>query len=148
MTVYLEDFEEIVSKLEVDVQVRETFLNGLREVDSSCSEFICDNKYSNSLYFENDFLLEKLLGRELKDWVDWYLYDIRTFASDYNATVNDVQYNVTDLKSFIDFAKHALQLPIKQLLESAVLEVYEKEQIVHELIDRGAIVLDRVESIH
>lgn len=37
---------------------------------------------------------------------------------------------------------------LKSLLESQSLEPYEKMEIVNELIDRGSIILDRVETIH
>lgn len=37
---------------------------------------------------------------------------------------------------------------LKDLLENGVLEDYEKMDIINELIGRGSIMLDRVETLH
>lgn len=37
---------------------------------------------------------------------------------------------------------------LKELLESSFLEEHEKFEIVQELVDRGSVVLDRIEAIH
>jgi hypothetical protein len=112
--IYLEDFEEIVSNLEKRNVELDSYAESLRLVDSVLSQFIIENNYTNILYFQNTFLLEKLLGKDLKDWVDWYIYERPSIISDEpNIIVNDVGYNVTDLQSFMDFARHGLLLQMK-----------------------------------
>lgn len=113
---YLEDFREIVQKLEEDHSEHELYLSSLREVDPALSEFICENKYTNVYYWQNRFLLHKLLGQELLGWVEWYLYElplINVDGDETNCSVNGVGYLVNDLESFMQFAQHALCLPMK-----------------------------------
>nr|QMP83169.1 MAG: hypothetical protein [Caudoviricetes sp.] len=115
MTIYLEDFREIVEKLEVDHIESEKYLDSLRKVDSGLSSFICETKYTDILYFQNQFILKKLLGEDLSEWVSWYIYEL-PLLDKYdtpNCSVNGVEYKVTDLDSFMDFAKHGLLLPMK-----------------------------------
>lgn len=116
MTIYLEDFKEIVTNIENYHKESEEYLHSLREVDTSLSEFINENKYTDSLYFQNQFLLTKLLGEDLYGWLTWYLYELPCFFNDGsvpNCSVDDVEYNVTDIHSFMDFAQHGLKLPMK-----------------------------------
>ncbi len=112
---YLEDFEEIVYKLETDYKESEEFLESLRKVDGFLCDFVNENVYSNNLYFQNQFLLKKLLGEDLYDWVSWYLYELPCFYEENvsNCSVEGVKYAVTDLQSFIKFAEHGLGLPRK-----------------------------------
>jgi hypothetical protein len=112
---YLEDFRLIVSRLEEDNKKSEKYLESLREVDSGLSTFLCENKYTDILYFQNQFLLPKLLGNELYEWASWYLYELPCFYEDevVNCSIDGVEYAVTDLDSFMDFAQHGLKLPMK-----------------------------------
>lgn len=125
MTVYFEDFKEIVARLEDDSKESENYLDSLRLVDSSVSEFVSENQYYNTLYFQNEFLLRKILGDDLFDWVIWYLYEMPMmrdmgFGDDTktNCTVNGVKYLVTGFDSFMDFAQHALCLPMRPNLSA------------------------------
>jgi hypothetical protein len=112
---YLEDFREIVSKLEQDHKESEKYLDSLRKIDSCLSSFICENKYTDILYFQSQFLLPKLLGNELYEWVTWYLYELPCFSEDDepHAWIDDVGYVIKDLDSFMDFAQHGLKLPMR-----------------------------------
>ena len=119
MTVYLEDFDEIVDRLESDRNKSEKYLDELRLLDSSLAEFVSENQYNNTQYFQTDFLLRKFLGEELYDWVIWYLYEMPLISeTDYNCSVNGVRYLVTDFNSFMDFARHGLCLPMKPNLSA------------------------------
>lgn len=113
--IYLEDFREIVSRLDTDNQKQETYMDSLRRVDSSLLDVLLENKYVNSFVMQREFLLETLLGRDLKDWVDWYLYEclMVTEPGTPNAWVEEVGYSITDFESFMDFAQHGLKLPMK-----------------------------------
>lgn len=115
MTVYFEDFRDIVLKLEEDHSEIELYLTSLREVDYSLSEFICENRYTNIYYWQNRFLLSKMLGPELLGWVEWYLYEMSLVSDDgeSNCSVNGVSYLVNDFDSFMNFARHGLCLPKK-----------------------------------
>ena len=115
MTIYLEDFREIASKLEEGHKESESYLDSLRKVDSSLSEFVTENKYTDVLYFQNQFFLRKLLGEELYDWVNWYLYERPCFheGENPNCSVDGVEYSISDLDSFVDFAQHGLKLPMR-----------------------------------
>lgn len=112
---YLEDFREIVSKLEEDHKESEKYLESLRVIDSGLATFLCENKYTDILYFQNQFLLPKLLGNELYNWVTWYLYELPLLddSEESNAWICDVGYKVSDLDSFMDFAQHGLLLPMR-----------------------------------
>lgn len=114
MTVYLEDFGEIVSRMEEDNKNSDKYMDALREVDSSLCDFIFENKYTNILYFQNQFAMQKLLGEELYDWISWYFYD-RSFIEDDkpNAWVDEVGYVINDYLSFMEFAQHGLKLPMR-----------------------------------
>lgn len=115
MTIYLEDFREIVTKLENDHKESEKYLDSLRKVDSCLSSFICENKYTDILYFQSQFLLPRLLGNELYEWVTWYLYELPCLQEDEepHAWVDNVGYVIKDLDSFMDFAQHGLKLLMK-----------------------------------
>jgi len=91
------------------------YSDSLRSVDSFLSEFVVENKYNNTLYFQNQFLLEKLLGEDLSSWVSWFLYEMPLLNDDDtpNCSVDGVEYLVNDLTSFMDFARHGLLLPMK-----------------------------------
>lgn len=112
---YIEDFSEIVSKLEEDYKNTEKYLDSLRKVDSSLCSFLSENKYADVLYFQNQFLLSKLLNNELYEWITWYLYERPCFSEDDvpNCSIDGVGYCITDIESFIDFARHGLKLPMK-----------------------------------
>lgn len=112
---YLEDFHEIVERLEEDHKKSKEYIDDLRKIDSSLSDFIVENKNIDIFYFQNEFLLKKLLGDELYEWVTWYLYDLPCLNQDDtpNCSVDGVEYKVCDLESFMDFAKHGLLLPMR-----------------------------------
>lgn len=117
MTVYFEDFKEIVEHLENDHILNESYLNSLREVDFAITEFISENQYTNRYYWQNRFLLDKFLGEDLLGWIEWYLYELPVFHKDEigtaNCSINYVNYLVTDFDSFMQFARHGLCLPMK-----------------------------------
>lgn len=112
MTVYFEDFKEIVSRLEKDFSEQENYLNSLRDVDFALSEFISENKYTNIWYWQNKFFLEKFLSKELVNWIEWYLYEMPsvTESQESNCSVNGVGYLINDFDSFMRFAQHGLCL--------------------------------------
>ena len=112
---YLEDFKEIVTNIENYHKESEEYLHSLRKVDTSLCDFINENKYTDSLYFQNQFLLTKLLGEDLYGWLTWYLYELPCFNDDSvpNCSVDGVEYTITDIHSFMDFAQHGLKLPMR-----------------------------------
>ena len=114
MTVYLEDFREVVEKMEQDNKSSDEYMDSLRNIDSILCDLIFENKYTNIIYCQGQYFAKKLLGDELYDWVSWYLYD-RSFCDDdkSNAWIYDVGYVINDLESFMDFAQHGLKLPMK-----------------------------------
>lgn len=119
MTVYFEDFKDIVARLESDYKKSEEYLDSLRLLDCSLSEFVSENTYYNTLYFQNDFLLKKILTEELLDWVLWYLYEMPLMENEEsNCSVNGVRYLVKDFDSFMDIARHGLCLPMKPNLSA------------------------------
>lgn len=114
MTVYFEDFKEIIERFEKDNNEQETYLDTLRDVDWALTDFICENKYTNLYYQQNKFLLDKFLGKELVDWLEWYLYEMPAVDDrESNCSVNGVGYLVNDFDSFMHFAQHGLCLPRK-----------------------------------
>ena len=117
MTVYFEDFQTVVKKLEEDHTANESYLNSLRDVDFAITEFVSENQYTNRYYWQNRFLLELFLGEDLVEWIEWYLYELPMFHEDEtrqsNCTINNVNYLVTDFDSFMQFARHGLCLPMK-----------------------------------
>lgn len=114
MTVYFEDFKEIVERFEKDNNEQENYLDMLRDVDWALTDFICENKYTNRYYHQKQFLLDKFLGKELVDWLEWYLYEMPVADDrESNCSVNGVGYLVKDFDSFMHFAQHALCLQRK-----------------------------------
>lgn len=110
----LEDLEEIVSRLVSDNIKINSYISSLRNVDTAISDVIIDNKYSNIIGMQFDFVLEKFLGRELYEWVMWYVYELPVTkqSEEPNAWVNDVAYTITDIESFMNFAQHGLKVPM------------------------------------
>lgn len=115
MKVYFEDFKEIVQKLEDDRSESECYLDSVRNVDYSIAEFVSENKYTNIYYWQNRFILQKFLGKELFDWIEWYLYELPCFDTkgEPNCSIDGVRYFIKDFDSFMDFARHGLCLPMK-----------------------------------
>ena len=116
MTVYLEDFIEIVTKLKSDNENLDKYRRDLRSVDPSLEEFISENLYTNTYYFQTQLVLDLFLGKELREWIDWFLYEMPEFgkiSDEPNVKIDDNNYNVTDIESFVHMAEHGLKLPRK-----------------------------------
>lgn len=111
---YIEDFREIMTKIESDFRANEKYLNDLRLVDYSASEFVSENQYSNTYAIQCEYLQRMLFGEELYEWVCWYLYDkdlVNTYSSEPNVELrNGVKYQITHLNSFVDFVQQELGL--------------------------------------
>ena len=114
IAMYIEDFKEIVSRLESDFKTGEKYLNDLRVVDYNASEFVTENQYSNIHAIQCEYLQKALFGEELYDWVGWYLYEkdlVNTYSSEPNVELrNGVKYQITHLNSFVDFVQQELGL--------------------------------------
>lgn len=110
MTMYLEDFKEIVENLMIGKQDRSDYIDKINQTDRCLSDFIYDNQYVNSVAVENDFLIRKLFGEELTEDVFWFLYD---WKPGYDITVNEVTYNINDLESYIDYVNNVYKLPMR-----------------------------------
>jgi hypothetical protein len=111
---YIEDFREIMTRLESDHKSGEKYLDGLRVVDYSVSEFVTENQYSIIHALQCDYLQRVLFGEELYEWVCWYLYDkdfVNSHSSEPNVELkNGVKYQITHLNSFVDFVQQELGL--------------------------------------
>lgn len=111
---YIEDFREIMTKIESDFRANEKYLNDLRLIDYSASEFVSENQYSNTYAIQCEYLQRMLFGEELYDWVSWYLYEkdlVNTYSSEPNVELrNGVKYQITHLNSFVDFVQQELGL--------------------------------------
>ena len=64
---YIEDFREIMTKIESDFRANEKYLNDLRLIDYSASEFVSENQYSNTYAIQCEYLQRMLFGEELYD---------------------------------------------------------------------------------
>lgn len=118
--VYLEDLRELVEILHTNDKIADEYMRNLSNVDPVLGDVIIENKYTNILFFEKDFLLKKYLGDELFDYVMWFVYDkpnVRD-SEEPNVVVNNVGYTVTGLDSFMDFAQHGLCIPMRPKQES------------------------------
>lgn len=107
---YLEDFRDIVAKLKEGKEFRSNYVNSLYEADCSLSDYVVENKYVNSVCMENDLLISKLFGTELAEDVFWYLYDCKQGSK---IVFDDVTYEITDFKSYIDYVNNVYKLPMK-----------------------------------
>jgi hypothetical protein len=111
---YIEDFKDIMTKIESDFRSNEQFLKDLRLVDYSASEFVSENQYSNTYACQCDYLQRMLFGEELFEWVSWYLYEkdlVNAHSSEPNVELeNGVKYQITHLNSFVDFVQQELGL--------------------------------------
>ena len=108
---YIEDFKQIVTRLEKDFIESEKYLEELRSVDDSVFDMVVHNNYALIFGMQLDFLNLKLFGEELYEWVSWYLYDKGNNSKDIN--YNGVKYTISDIDSFFLFAEQALNLPMK-----------------------------------
>jgi hypothetical protein len=116
MTVYLEDFKEIVSRLKSDDGKLDKYRSDLRAVDPSLEEVISENLYTNTYYFQTQHVLDLFLGKELREWIDWFLYEMPEFDATNdkpNVQIDDIDYHVTDVESFMHMAQQGLKLPKK-----------------------------------
>jgi hypothetical protein len=116
MNVYLEDFREIVTRLKSDNEKLDKYRRDLRSVDPSLEEVISENLYTNTYYFQTQLVLDLFLGKELRNWIDWFLYEMPEFdaTSDRpNVTIDGIDYHVTDIESFMLMAENGLELPKK-----------------------------------
>lgn len=113
--IYLEDFRNIVSRLEDDDIKLNKYLDMLRNAETCIVDSVIENRYSNIISQQKDFLLECCLGSDLKNWVEWYLYErvLDPTPIDSNAWVDGVGYTISNLDSFMDFAQHGLKLPMR-----------------------------------
>jgi hypothetical protein len=116
MNVYLEDFREIVTRLKSDNEKLDKYRCDLRSVDPSLEEVISENLYTNTYYFQTQLVLDLFLGKELRDWIDWFLYEMPEFDAMNdrpNVTIDGIDYHVTDIESFMLMAENGLKLPKK-----------------------------------
>lgn len=117
--IYLEDLQELVTKLVEDEKKVNEYLDSFRMTDYVIIDFIIENKYSSIISLQKDFVLTKYLGEELLEWVYWFVYD-RPFHTPEapNVFINGVGYTVTDIDSFMDFARHGLCIPMRPVGET------------------------------
>ena len=113
---YIEDFRNLVTRLESDLKESEKYLDTLRSVDYAFSEMVSENKYSQIHAIQNDYLLKFFLDEELFDWVTWYLYEKSFFDDNYNAEYNGIEYTISGIDSFVVFAEQALGLKHKPIV--------------------------------
>ena len=107
---YIEDFRLIITKLVEGKKYREEYLDTLNKVDSSLSSSIFENKYSDSLGNDNDFLIKELFGKELIDHVMWFLYE---WHPGYKVCYNNVDYYIMNIDDFIDATEQMYGLPMR-----------------------------------
>jgi hypothetical protein len=111
---YLEDFKNIVTRLETDWINNSKYLDDISKCGLDVVPIIIDNKYINTTELQNEYLQKFIFGEELYDWVNWYLYDRNLLNTDEeNVNYDGVNYLISDIDSFVDFAKHALSLKMK-----------------------------------
>lgn len=111
---YLEDFKDIVTRLENDIIINNKYFDELSKFRLDLTSLICENEYINTVEHQNEYLQKFIFGEELYDWVYWYLYDRKGWGIDeYKVEYDGVKYLVQDIDSFVDFAKHALGLKMK-----------------------------------
>lgn len=113
---YLEDFKDIVTRLEQDININNKYLDEISKFPLDLTSLICENEYINTVEFQNEYLQRFIFGEELYDWVSWYLYDRKGWGrenDEYIVDYDGVKYLVQDIDSFVDFTKHALGLKMK-----------------------------------
>lgn len=118
MTVYLEDFREVVTRLKSDHDKIEKYSDDMYKLDSSLASFVTENTLTDTYYFQTQFVLDIFLGKELREWVDWFLYEMPCFAKEgeSNCSIDGVEYTVTDIESFMHMVEHGLKLPKKVIV--------------------------------
>jgi hypothetical protein len=113
---YIEDFKDIVSRIETDMKNETKYLDEISKFPLDLTEIICDNEYINIVQHQNEYLQRIIFGEELYDWVYWYLYDRKGWGRDeYKVEYDGVKYVISDIDSFVDFANHALGLKMKPI---------------------------------
>jgi len=112
---YIEDFKDIVTRLQQDININNKYFDELSKIRLDLTSLICDNEYINIVQHQNEYLQKIIFGEELYDWVSWYLYDRKGWGreNEYIVEYDGVKYIITDIDSFVDFAKQALGLKMK-----------------------------------
>ena len=118
MVKYFEDVKEVFESIE-QLHVNTTnYLNSLDVVEHKLSEFLIENKFNGCIVNHMEFVQKKLLGDELYDLIQWYIYD-RPDVDDsikdthYNIETKGVKYLITDMKSLLDYVKINYNFPYK-----------------------------------
>lgn len=111
---YLEDFREIVENVVSFKTIRDSYTDNLREEDSTLCDFVIENRYNESVFRENDYLLQKLLGIQLYEDLMWYIYD---WKPGYDVVVENVTYTIIDINSYMNYINNVYKLPMKPKIE-------------------------------
>lgn len=113
MTLYVEDFISIIERIESDIKQSDEYVAQLEKIEPVLGHFLQENKISTIQYFQNQFVLDTLIGEELREWMDWYLYE--RFLINHGPleieSDDGKKFTITDLASFADFAHRGLNLP-------------------------------------
>lgn len=140
--IYLEDLREIIERLEQDLKKSNDIRSNLETIDPALASWSSENIAYDVIYHQADYLLLKCLGLELYDWVIWYLYDNRFFLAydterdverDHNVTIDDINYLVTDLESFLYMVEHGLKVskkPLERHFDSSINSDPAEEKLV------------------
>ena len=111
---YLEDFREIVEKMVATHEAKTHYTNKLREVDLILGDFVIENRYTNLIEMENEYLLRKLLGENLCEDVFWFIYD---WKPGYEVGIDNVTYKIEDINSYMSYINNVYKLPMKPKIE-------------------------------
>lgn len=94
--------EEMFRKIVELHDKREAYFNS---IPADLRSIVFDNEYANSLYKENEILMEQMFGEHYED-VMWYLYEWKTnYWMGGIVSVNGVETKINNLDEYIDWLK-------------------------------------------
>jgi len=102
-----ETFCKVVTKLKSLDAESENYIDAL---PYDIGAFIADNTFSNTKGLQVDLLMAEVFGPTLED-VCWFLYEFNEkqhTVGDVNISVEGRDYEITNLESYLDYAKTEL----------------------------------------
>lgn len=103
------EFKMLLTSICEEVSKRDKYISS---IPTDIRVRLFDNEYINSLNKTLDLLLQHTFKEYFND-VDWFLYQVYIFGAPQSITVSDRTYIISDLETFLHYAK--VELKFKEL---------------------------------
>jgi hypothetical protein len=100
----LEQFRELVERLQEDNDNLRDYFNNLNNVDSSMPAFLLENYPYNVSQNLIHFILNEYLGEYVFNYVKWFIYDKELYLDNVVLFEGNI-YEIDDIEDFMNFMK-------------------------------------------